>query len=397
MWDKRKSLRRSSESQQIGRRNFLKKSGVVATAIALGRFSTNAAEVKPVQAANPLPRWRGFNLTDLNSPIPGSRPSTSDDELKWIADWGFDFVRLPMAYPRYLEIDRSKAITPADVYKTNEQEVDRIEKFARKIIVHGLHVSLNLHRAPGYCINAGFSEPFDLWNSNEAQDAFAFHWQLWAKRFKDVSASKISFDLLNEPAVRLDLDDQHSRTSAVPGNLYHAVAERATDAIRGTTPERIIIADGNNVGYQVTPELKDLQIAQSCRGYNPHYISHYKAPWANKDPEKCPEPTWPGAVNGAKFDRAGLEKFYRPWVDLAKSGVGVHCGECGCWNKTPHAVFLAWFGDVLEILTANKIGYALWNFRGDFGILDSGRKDVDYQDWHGHKLDAKLLELLKKN
>ena len=55
-----------------------------------------------------------------------------------------------------------------------------------------------------------------------------------------------------------------------------------------------------------------------------------------------------------------------------------------------------WFGDVIDILTENNIGYALWNFRGDFGILDSGRKDVNYTDWHGHKLDSKLLDLLKK-
>ena len=56
---------------------------------------------------------------------------------------------------------------------------------------------------------------------------------------------------------------------------------------------------------------------------------------------------------------------------------------------------LAWLGDVLDILTENGIGYALWNFRGDFGILDSGRTDMVYGDWHGHKLDAKLLDLLK--
>jgi hypothetical protein len=100
---------------------------------------------------------------------------------------------------------------------------------------------------------------------------------------------------------------------------------------------------------------------------------------------------------GEKFDRARLEKFYAPWIELAQSGVGVHCGEAGCWNKTPHAVFLAWFADVLDILTNAKIGYALWNFRGDFGILDSGRTDIEYHDWYGHKLDKKFLELLKRH
>ncbi len=379
------------------RREFIRHAAITAAAVGatplfiLGQ--TNPAAAK----ANPLPRWRGFNLLDYFLVRPYAPHSTSDDELKWILDWGFDFVRLPMAYPRYLDIDTSKPIATADVYKINEQEVDRIEKLVRKILAQGLHTSLNLHRAPGYCINAGFNEPFDLWKSTEAQDAFAFHWGMWAKRLKDVPTAKLSFDLLNEPAVRSDLNDQHAKTSAVPGNVYRNVAKRAVDAIRAVTPDRIIIADGNNVGYQVTPELKDLKIAQSCRGYHPHYISHYKAPWANKDPDKCPLPTWPGSSNGAKFDRTELEKFYQPWIELARSGVGVHCGECGCWNKTPHAVFLAWFRDALEILTANKIGYALWNFRGDFGVLDSGRQDVDYQDWHGHKLDAKLLELLRSN
>ena len=41
------------------------------------------------------------------------------------------------------------------------------------------------------------------------------------------------------------------------------------------------------------------------------------------------------------------------------------------------------------------IGFALWNFRGAFGVLDSGRADGVYEDWHGHKLDRKLLDLLK--
>ena len=28
-------------------------------------------------------------------------------------------------------------------------------------------------------------------------------------------------------------------------------------------------------------------------------------------------------------------------------------------------------------------GWAMWNFRGSFGILDSGRDDVDYEDFRG--------------
>jgi hypothetical protein len=53
--------------------------------------------------------------------------------------------------------------------------------------------------------------------------------------------------------------------------------------------------------------------------------------------------------------------------------------------------------DVLDILTENKIGWAFWNFKGDFGLLNSGRKDVVYEDWFGHKLDRKMLEMLQKH
>jgi len=35
--------------------------------------------------------------------------------------------------------------------------------------------------------------------------------------------------------------------------------------------------------------------------------------------------------------------------------------------------------------------------RGSFGILDSGRTDIELEDWHGHKLDRRLLTLLQKS
>jgi len=38
----------------------------------------------------------------------------------------------------------------------------------------------------------------------------------------------------------------------------------------------------------------------------------------------------------------------------------------------------------------------MWNFRGSFGIMDSDRRDVQYEDFHGHKLDRKLLSLLQE-
>ena len=37
----------------------------------------------------------------------------------------------------------------------------------------------------------------------------------------------------------------------------------------------------------------------------------------------------------------------------------------------------------------------MWNFLGSFGVLDSARIDVDYEDWYGHKLDRRFLQLMR--
>ncbi|TDB68063.1 glycoside hydrolase family 5 protein [Arundinibacter roseus] len=377
------------------RRKFLQKSALLAAGtFALGNQPTWA---QPTPLANPLPRWKGFNLLDFFAPDPAnSRPATTEQHLKWMADWGFDFVRLPMAYPSYVSFDRSKPIQVEQVRNIDTQATDKIEQLVFLAHKHGLHVSLNLHRAPGFCVNAGFEEPYNLWQDAQAMDDFVFHWSFWAKRFAQTSPDKISFDLLNEPCTREDMNDQHSKRGPIPGELYRKMAIQASEAIRAANPKHRVIADGNNVGSNVIPEITDLDIGQSCRGYHPGIISHYKAPWVFKEMDQLPEPKWPGQVGNQYLSRAMLETMYEPWIALTKQGVGVHCGECGCFNKTPHAVFLAWFEDVLDILTEHKIGYALWEFRGSFGMLDSGRDDVAYEDHHGYKLDRKLLTLLQK-
>lgn len=387
------------KNKSVNRRDFIKTTGLLAAGAALsGNFAFAAGNASAVK--NSIPRWRGFNLLDYFGSYPSrdkDASKTTKDDFKWMADWGFDFVRLPVAYPRYISFDQCKNVTPDDVLNIDERAVDEIQALILAAQEAGLHVSLNLHRAPGYCVNAGFNEPYNLWKDQAAQDAFCFHWEMWGKRFANVSSKKISFDLVNEPSWRDDMNDQFGERKTVPGDVYRKVALAAATAIRKSNPNHLVIADGNDVGASVIPEITDLDIAQSCRGYYPHYISHYRAPWVYKNPDDAPKPVWPGMIDGQNFSRKNLEDLYQPWIELVKKGVGVHCGECGCWRETPHDVFLAWFDDVLDILTENGIGYALWNFRGDFGLLDSGRADIQYEDWHGHKLDRKMLELLQKH
>ena len=96
-------------------------------------------------------------------------------------------------------------------------------------------------------------------------------------------------------------------------------------------------------------------------------------------------------------DRQWLWRQYvAPWVKLQSQGVGVMVGEFGAYNRTPHDVVLRWMEDCLANWQKAGFGWALWNFRGSFGVLDSQRDDVDYEDFEGHQLDRKMLELLQR-
>ena len=324
-----------------------------------------------------LPRWRGFNLLDMFTTR--SDGNFREDDFRWIADWGFNFVRLPMCYLLWVEGD--------DAFHMHEPMLEKVDRAVRMGQKYGIHVSLNFHRAPGYSVNREREEPFNLWKDDEAVEAFCFHWELFARRYRDIPSEQLSFDLVNEPPAP-------SETGMTRAD-HERVVRAVTAAIRSVDPDRLIIADGLSYGNMPSPELADLRIGQSCRAYAPMGMSHYKASWV--DSEGWPEPTWPGALHGGKpWDRRRLEEHYESWANLARQGVGVHCGEGGAFNRTPHGVFLRWFRDVLEILTAHGIGYALWNFRGAFGILDSGRGDVEYEAWHGCQLDRALLALLQE-
>lgn len=486
------------------------------------------APLLPAASAKKLPRWRGFNLparmvargrpgSPLNQPL-------NPRDMRLIAKLGFNFVRLPLDYHHW--------IAGGDWARIDEKspvlaEIDRMVEAGRTC---GIHVCINFHTAPGYCINKRNNSEPNLWTSAESQRICAMHWAYFAKRYKGIPNERVSFNLWNEPA----------RTDA---KTHAKVARLVVDAIRRQDPDRLIICDG--FAFKPAPELIDLGVAQAARGYTPSQITHYKATWIHHR-GSWPQPLWPRPVangwmmekgkqefsgiplrvdgpipkgstlavrvgdvfhavtlkveadgkevwrrefpagpgkgpwkaskhhpqwkayqctydqsydvplpDGAKQitispakghwiqvtrlavktagqpaqamdldarwgqpasrlrydatrpaspwiapemqDRAWLwTKAVQPWVDLSGKGVGVMVGEFGVFNQTPHDVTLAFLEDCLANYKKAGFGWALWNFTGSFGVLDSHRSDVQYEDWEGHKLDRKMLDLLQK-
>jgi endoglucanase len=330
-----------------------------------------------------IPRWRGFNLTELAGGQPHQRYQETDFE--WMAEWGFNFARLPCSYWSWS--NKQYWLIISDVAF---QPLDRAITLAQR---YGIHVNIAMHRIPGYCVNGRELEPYQLFDSPHdsmmrALEAAAYHWRYIAQRYKDVPTSQLSFDLLNEPPFMAD----QAR--------YIEIARALIATIREVSPDRIIFADGADIGQTPVMGLVDQGIVQSTRGYLPKMVSHYTAGWVpKKEFESFATPTWPMTDNrGVLWNREKLrQEMIAKWQPLIQLGAPVHVGEWGCLNRTPHEACLAWMNDLLALWKEAGWGWSMWNLRGSFGILDSGRADVQYENFRGHKLDRKMLELLTAN
>ena len=344
-------------------------------------------------SARHLPPMCGFNLLEkfcYTPEHPKGLPFCEWD-FDFMAAHGFNFARLPLDY-RCWTTDLQGVRRQIDGAVLDEIAA-AVEMGRRR----NIHVCVCMHRAPGYCINAPESEPYNLWTHAIAYENFVRHWEALARRLADYDNCHCSFNLLNEPP-------SYGRRSFSPYSHRRAI-ELAAIFIREVTAERLIICDGNHWGQSPSPELIDLGVAQSMRGYVPFRVTHYKAQWLGVPQWLWPPPQWPlrkgrllNWLTGGPCDRRSLDrKIYQPWRDLQARGVGVHCGEMGVYNRTPPDVTYAFLEDLLSIMTANRWGWALWNLRGSFGPLDNGRAGVATENCDGHQLDRQMLDLLKRH
>jgi len=329
----------------------------------------------------PAERWRGFNLLGMfRAPTIGLAPDPRVDghfvewEFQALHDWGFNFARLPLDYRILIKGDSWTNLDEKAMKK-----LDQAIGWGRR---YGVHVQIALHRIPGFCI-LDQTEAFPLGTSPVAQAAAAEMWRQMARRWKGIPNEALSFNLFNEPV-------RHAA-----GKNYVKVARLLVDAIRAEDPDRFIMLDGDACASKPVPEFYNVPaVGQAFRGYTPHAITHYKSGYV-KTPEA--PPTWPLAPG---YGDAWVRRTPEGTVALYQSAIdaGEYCmvGEFGCRNLTPHDVTLAWMEHCLKLWKEKNLGWALWNLRGHNGILDSGRLDVDYEDYRGHKLDRKMLELLRK-
>ncbi len=503
---------------------------IIAAVCACALVSALAAVWKPTE------RWRGFNLQDGH--WRDGWIEYAEDDFAFMKEHGFNFARLPLSYRRWLsDPDDWESIDPEKL-----AFLDRGIALGRK---YGVHIMVNLHRAPGYTVAGGKPEPASLWESAEAERVFLKHWRFIAERYRDVPAECLSFNPVNEPP-------------AISEETYARVMAAATDVIRAVTPDRFVVVDGMGGDRHPCAALFGrTDIGQATRGYLPEEVSwwspekggrpqplpqwpldglapagviagpakpHLSAPltlavpgpgrfeirpgrvsarcalvaasgahvlsrlelapprsgdalwrdvtyfpqwkssqgdylgtwrfdvpagwhevsvscvsgdWCNlreiayesADGKKrvtmpfnnrfAPPVNfrqrlkgWAGEAKGffpvgadgrwspVRYRDPGKEFLYRsvvrPWEAAMAKGVFAFCGEFGAENRTPHNIHLALLEDYLQLFRERNMGWAVWQIRGETGVMDSNRRDVDYEDWRGHRLDREMLELLMR-
>ena len=237
---------------------------------------------------------KGFNLLGKFD-ASWSNNGFTEEEFIIIQDLGFNFVRLPLDYRTY---------TKAGDWNTFlENGIVNIDHAIEWGIQYGVHVCINLHRAPGYCVNETTlpaNQDLDLWTDPLAQDAFVDHWTYFANRYKDYSYNDVSFNLVNEPG------DMNEAT-------YINIMQKAIDAIHDINPNRIIFVDGLNYGRDLMMSLKGAKnIIQAIHVYDPFNLTHYKASWVNGS-DTWPVPIWP-ITNISNY-------LYGPWKSEYESSL----------------------------------------------------------------------------
>jgi endoglucanase len=322
---------------------------------------------------------RGFNLPDQAPLHPGKRPDRAT--LVWLQRRGMTHVRLPFdgeaVMSRFGDPARATA-TFDDLDRALDLLLDA--DFAVSVDMHPGDAFQKLHRA----------EP------KAAFEALTEAWKSIAARIAKRSPERVFAELLNEPNVEDAIwRDQAERLVATLRPLLPT-----TTFITGPAPYQRVEA------LAAWRPLNDGNIVYAFHYYDPMLFTHQGLTWDDSDPlSRLAGVPYPAQRDDKaiarivadlrqrreteladEFNRALAQPWTRATIEgqfarLAAWGrahtAPIILNEFGVLRfKAPRAARLEWLRDVRATAEANGFGWAHWDYREGFGLLDeSGRPD----------------------
>jgi endoglucanase len=348
---------------------------VVAGSLALlATCSASAGEDHPA----PFSIRRGTNISHWLSQSrrrgEERRQWFTSDDVKRLAALGFDHLRIPVDEDQLWD---ERGQPNAESFGLLDVALDECHQ-------SGLRAIVDLHILRSHHFNAK-AKP--LWTEPAAQERFVACWRDLSTRLHARPLEDVAYELMNEPVA----DDPE---------LWSRLVERVMKQIRATEPARVIVVGSNR--WQSVETFGDLRvpggdanILLSFHFYTPMALTHHGASWTKvgeyKGPVRYPGPTvdeenliglapdLAQALRGdtRPFDRDEMERRVEGPLALAtKIGLRLYCGEWGCLPSAPRTDRLRWYADLRAVLERHGIGWATWDYKGGFGIVDKdGRED----------------------
>lgn len=296
---------------------------------------------------------------------------TTAADFKLIKSLGFDHVRL--------SIDPVPLIAEAQSGALREEAMVRLDRSVAEIIAAGLNVVLDVHAGEAWLAPLSRGE-------DGAQRFFAF-WGAFAGHFAKTDPERVFFEILNEPT----MDDLYR---------WEGIQARAVARIRAVAPRHTLIATASNYSSVDTllamEPVRDENVIYTFHDYNPMWFTHQGANWGTqgwaflrgvKYPSS-PENVLP--VLGEEPDertRLYVQRYgYERWdatrigAEIAamaawgqRRGVPLYCGEFGVYKAYADADSRAtWISDMRNALESKGIGWAMWDYQSNFGLVTKG-------------------------
>ena len=293
---------------------------------------------------------------------------TTADDIALIAKMGFDHCRLSIdAGPLVAWQHGGAADTP---FMT---ELDRV---VNVMLQNHLSVILDIHPTSEY--------KAELFQGSAGVANFTSLWRALAAHFAAADPEHVFFEIMNEP----EQNDPYR---------WQGIEATVVDAIRQAAPRSTIIAAGahwSGLGDLLVLEpLADPNIIYTFHDYEPFPFTHQGATWTSPEvrPERAipypstpediapkldEEPTLSGQFfldeyGEGRWDAARVEnsiEFAAKWSALHH--VPIYCGEFGVLREyAPPAARAQWLHDMRVALEKNHIGWAMWDYQTNFGVV----------------------------
>ena len=293
---------------------------------------------------------------------------TTATDIALIKSAGFDHVRLSVNPQPFMDAARHREGS-ADYFSLLDAAV-------KMILDAGLAVEIDMH--PDSDFKARLAK------EDEFVERFADFWSMVAKRYAPLDPDRVFFEILNEPEMR-------------DAYRWYGVEAKLAAAIRRAAPANTIIAAGarwdDDDDLVFLEPLPDTNVIYVFHFYEPHIFTHQGATWGAyywhwlkglhypSLPENAAQVATllPEARDRMQVIRYGqdhwdasrIEAEINQAADWAKQrGVPLVCNEFGVFRDFSEPQDRsAWIKDVRTSLERHNIGWAMWDYSGNFGVV----------------------------